>query len=168
MTARRPAFAIREVGIVLAVQAGLLLAMSPFYGPHRDELYFASAGERLAWGYPDQPSFTPALARLAAEAAPHSLVVLRLPALLAVAALVVLAVQFSRLLDGELVAQALVDERPRLWVAAGLVAGIGPSSGTASARRARGRRAGPRCRTTTPETCSSGVSGRRLSCGRDT
>jgi hypothetical protein len=137
--------------------------MSPFYGPHRDELYFASAGQRLAWGYPDQPSFTPALARLASEIAPHSLVVLRLPSLLAAAALVLLAVQLSRLLGGGrsaqaltavvvaasavvmtlghllstatfdtlawtavllLVAQALVDDRPRLWLAAGLVAGI--------------------------------------------
>ena len=51
------------------------------YGPHRDELYFASAGHRLAWGYPDQPSLVALLARLSQEVAPHNLVVLRLPSL---------------------------------------------------------------------------------------
>ena len=65
---RRP-FAWREVGVVVAAQAAVLLVMAPFYGPGRDELYFVSAGERLAWGYPDQPSFTPFLARLATEVA---------------------------------------------------------------------------------------------------
>lgn len=167
MKGQRPAIATREVAIVLAVQAGLLVAMSPFYGPHRDELYFASGGQRLAWGYPDQPWFTPTLARLASDVAPHNLVVLRLPSLLAMVGLVLLAVHFSRLLGGGrsaqvltavvvagsavvmtlghllstatfdmlawtavlvLVAQALVDDRPRLWLAAGLVAGIGLSN----------------------------------------
>jgi len=138
--------------------------MAPHYGPHRDELYFVSAGERLAWGYPDQPSFTPMLARLSTEVAEHSLVVLRLWSVLAVAGLVLLAVQFSRVLGGGRSAQvltavtvaasavvmtvghrlstatfdtlawtavlvlattALADDRPRLWLAAGVVAGIG-------------------------------------------
>ena len=148
----------------MAVQAAVLLVMAPFYGPHRDELYFVSAGQRLDWGYPDQPSLTPLLARISTEIAPHSLVVLRLWSILAVVATVLLAVQFSRLLGGArkarcsprsaspprrvvmavghrlstatfdnlawtavlvLVTQALVDDRPRLWMAAGLVAGVG-------------------------------------------
>lgn len=160
----RPAYARREVGIVVAVQAAVLLAMSPFYGPHRDELYFVSAGQRLDWGYPDQPSLTPLLARISTEIAPHSLVVLRLWSVLAVVGTVLLAVQFSRLLGGArkaqvltavcvasgavvmtvghrlstatfdnlawtavllLVTQALVDDRPRLWLVAGVVAGVG-------------------------------------------
>jgi len=164
VTDDRPAFAWRPVGLVLAVQAALLLVMAPYYGPHRDELYFVSAGQRLAWGYPDQPSFTPLLARLSTELAPHSLVALRVWSIVAVAGVVLLAVQFSRLLGGAraaqvltavtvaasavvmtvghrlstatfdtlawtavlvLVTQALVDDRPRLWLAAGLVAGVG-------------------------------------------
>ena len=146
------------------MQAAVLLVMAPFYGPGRDELYFVSAGQRLAWGYPDQPSFTPFLARLATEIAPHHLVVLRLPALLGVVGIVLLAVQFSRLLGAArggqvltavvvaasavivamghrlttanfdtlawtavlvIATQAVVDERPRLWVLAGVVAGLG-------------------------------------------
>ena len=160
----RPAYARREVGVIVAVQATLLLAMSPFYGPHRDELYFVSAGQRLDWGYPDQPSLTPLLARISTEIAPHSLVVLRLWSVLAVVGTVLLAVQFSRLLGGArkaqvltavcvasgavvmtvghrlstatfdnlawtavllLVTQALVDDRPRFWLVAGVVAGVG-------------------------------------------
>lgn len=60
----------------------LLLALARRYGWHRDELYFLEAGKHLAWGYVDQPPFTPAVARLADWVAPHNLVVLRvLPAL---------------------------------------------------------------------------------------
>ena len=164
MTAVRPAYAWRPVVLITAIQAAVLLAMAPHYGPHRDELYFVSAGRRLAWGYPDQPSFTPLLARISTELSAHSLIVLRLWSIVAVAGLVLLAAQFSRLLGGGrsaqvltaatvaagavviavghrlstatfdtlawtavlvLITQALADDRPRLWLAAGLVAGIG-------------------------------------------
>lgn len=160
----RAPYAVREVAAVVLVQAVVLLAMAPFYGPHRDELYFASAGRRLAWGYPDQPSLTPLLARLADLVAPQSLVALRVPSILAVTGTVCLAAHLARLLGGArgaqvltaatvaasavttavghllstttfdvlawtailvLVAQALVDRRPRLWLLAGLVAGVG-------------------------------------------
>jgi hypothetical protein len=164
MPASRPALAWSGLSVVLAVQAAVLVAMAPFYGPHRDELYFASAGQRLAWGYPDQPSFTPLMARLATEIAPSSLVVLRVPALLAALGLTLLAAHAARVFGGErraqvlaavvvaasavvvatghrlntavfdtlaqaavvvLVAQSVVERRPRLWVAAGLAAGVG-------------------------------------------
>jgi hypothetical protein len=94
----RAKFAVGEVGAVAAGLAVLLLIMVNKYGPHRDELYFVSAGRRLAWGYPDQPSFTPLIARLATELAPHSLLVLRLPSLIAMILLVVCAAAFARLL----------------------------------------------------------------------
>jgi 4-amino-4-deoxy-L-arabinose transferase-like glycosyltransferase len=160
---QRPS-ATREIAVVVAVLAIGLLTMANRYGPHRDELYFVAAGRRLAWGYPDQPALTPLLARAMTTLAPHDLVVLRLPSLVAVCVLVVLSASFSRLLGGGraaqvltavvvaasaltltlghrlstatfdtlawtavllVVARALVENRPRLWLLAGLVAGIG-------------------------------------------
>jgi Dolichyl-phosphate-mannose-protein mannosyltransferase len=168
----RSKFAVWEVGTAAAVLVVLLLIMVNQYGPHRDELYFVSAGQRLAWGYPDQPLFTPLLARLAAELAPHNLLVLRLPSLIAMAALVFCAAAFARLLGGGRAAQvltastvaasvitvtlghrlstatfdtlawaavllvvgyALHDDRPRLWLLAGLLAGLGLNNKTAVA-----------------------------------
>jgi hypothetical protein len=160
----RPPLARGPVALVALVIGGLLLAMAPFYGPHRDELYFASAGQRLAWGYPDQPSLVALLARLAADVDPHNLVLLRLPSLLTACLVIVLAAMTARLFGGERRAQvlaavttgtsvvviavghrlttqtfdiaawsalalvaghALRDGRPRLWLLAGFVAGIG-------------------------------------------
>jgi hypothetical protein len=168
--AERPRFAVLEIGAVVAALAILLLIMINRYGPHRDELYFVSAGQRLAWGYPDQPTFAPLIARLATELAPQNLLVLRLPSLLAMALLVMCAAAFARLLDGGRAAQlltastvaasvvvmtlghrlstatfdtlawtavllvvgyALRDERPRLWLLAGVLAGLGLNNKTA-------------------------------------
>ncbi len=168
--AERPKFAAWEIGAVVAALVILLLIMVNRYGPHRDELYFVSAGQRLAWGYPDQPIFAPLIARLATELAPQNLLALRLPSLLAMALLVVCAAAFARLLDGGRAAQlltaitvaasvvivtlghrlstatfdtltwtavllvvgyALHDDRPRLWLLAGVLAGLGLNNKTA-------------------------------------
>jgi Dolichyl-phosphate-mannose-protein mannosyltransferase len=168
--AERPRFAVVEIGAVVAVFAALQLIMVNRYGPHRDELYFVSAGQRLAWGYPDQPIFAPLLARLATELAPHNLLALRLPSILAMALLVVCAAAFARLLEGGRAAQlltastvaasvvimtlghrlstatfdtlawtavllvvgyALHDDRPRLWLLAGVLAGVALNNKTA-------------------------------------
>ena len=102
-----PRYATAPVAVVSLLLVVLLLLLSNRYGPHRDELYFVSAGVRLAWGYPDQPSLTPALAALATHLAPGSLVVLRLPSALAVAGIVACAAGFGRLLGGGRAAQVL-------------------------------------------------------------
>jgi hypothetical protein len=87
-------------GPVLAVAGGLtlvLLALSTRYGWHRDELYFLEAGKRhLAWGYVDQPPFTPFVARLADAVAPGNLAVLRLLPALTAALDIVLAALVGR------------------------------------------------------------------------
>jgi len=93
-------------GIALAL-AGLLIACSPRYGYHRDELYFVAAGQHLAWGYPDQPPLVPLIARAMSALAPGSLLALRLPAAIASAALVLLTAMIARELGAERRAQVL-------------------------------------------------------------
>ena len=154
----------RGVWLVAAAVAGFLLLLASRYGPHRDELYFASAAHRLAWGYPDQPSLVVISAWLSDLVAPHDLVVLRLPSIALVAATVVMTAAIARVLGGRPGAQvlaaatvgtgavtmflghrlttqtfdlaawtgvllaaayALIEERPRLWLVAGVVAGLG-------------------------------------------
>lgn len=102
-----PPFASWPVIVVAAALAALLIAFSARYGYHRDELYFLACGRHLAWGYPDQPPLVPLVARLMSGLAPASLVVLRLPAALASAALVLLAGLIARELGAGRAAQAL-------------------------------------------------------------
>jgi 4-amino-4-deoxy-L-arabinose transferase-like glycosyltransferase len=84
-----------------------LAGLSGRYGYHRDELYYLAAGRHLAWGFPDQPPLVALLARLLSLLAPGSVVVLRLPSALAVAAVVVLAALLTRELGGQRAAQTL-------------------------------------------------------------
>jgi hypothetical protein len=81
---------------VAGVTGAVLVALSGGYGYHRDELYFLVAGARPAWGYPDQPPLTPLLAWAITRLSGDSLVALRLPSALAVAAVVVLAALLAR------------------------------------------------------------------------
>ena len=85
---------------VLALSGGvtlLLIALSTRYGWHRDELYFLEAGKHhLAWGYIDQPPFTPFVARIADAIAPGNLAVLRLLPALTGGATIALAAAIAR------------------------------------------------------------------------
>ncbi|HXW47605.1 MAG TPA: glycosyltransferase family 39 protein [Streptosporangiaceae bacterium] len=107
VTPRLPRFAWWPVAGIAAALAALLAAYAGRYGYHRDELYFLACGQHLSWGYPDQPPLVPLIARLMTDLAPGSLVVLRLPSVLAAAGLVLLTALLTREFGGGRAAQAL-------------------------------------------------------------
>ena len=102
-----PRVAWRPLALVSAAVAVLLLIVSGRYGPHRDELYFVAAGQRLDWGYADQPSFTPLVARVVSDLFGDVLVGWRLPSSLAAGAVVLLTGLMARRMGGERPAQLL-------------------------------------------------------------
>jgi hypothetical protein len=83
------------------------MVVSARYGYVRDELYFLSAGQHLAFGYVDQPPLTPVLARITALATGNTLPGLRVLPALALAALVVLTAAMSRQLGAGRTGQLL-------------------------------------------------------------
>lgn len=97
----------RPVGAVSAALVALLLALSPRYGYHRDELYFRVLAEHPGWGYVDQPPFTPMAARVSMTLFGDSPAALRVLPALAMAALVVLTALIARELGGGRAAQTL-------------------------------------------------------------
>lgn len=97
----------RAVWWVAGAVVSMLVVVSPRYGWHRDELYFLQAGRHLAWGYVDQPPFTPLVARIVDEVVGPNLFALRLLPALATAATVVLGAAFVRELGGDRRSQAL-------------------------------------------------------------
>src|SRR5215467_9352874 len=106
-TGTLPDFAVLPVSAVAGLLTALLIAVSGWYGYHRDELYFIESGRHLAWGYPDQPPLVPLIARLMTDIAPGSLVLLRLPSALAAGLLVLLTALLTRELGGGRTAQVL-------------------------------------------------------------
>jgi 4-amino-4-deoxy-L-arabinose transferase-like glycosyltransferase len=97
-----------SLSVIAGVVGVVLLAFSGRYGYHRDELYFIACGQHLAWGYPDQPSLVPLIARMMTAIDSTSLVVLRLPSDIAAAGTVFLTGVIARELgagrSGQLVA----------------------------------------------------------------
>jgi hypothetical protein len=94
-----------------AASAGLtvlgLLLLSGGYGFHRDELYFIVAGRHPAWGYADQPPFTPLLSAAMTTLFGVTPTAVRIAPALAVGACVLLAALMARDVGGDRRAQAL-------------------------------------------------------------
>ncbi|RVX42763.1 dolichyl-phosphate-mannose-protein mannosyltransferase [Nonomuraea polychroma] len=113
-----PAFAWRTVGSIAGVVVVTLLMLSPWYGYHRDELYFRMLGQSPAWGYFDQPPLTPLLARLSTELFGDTIVGLRVVPALCAGLLILIGAAITRELGGRTGAQTLA--------AAGLGTGMFP------------------------------------------
>jgi len=107
MAAPVPAIAWGPVGVVLGVVAALLVVTSTRYGYHRDELYYLAAGRHLAWGYSDQGPLSPFLAEIFGTLGHGSLLVFRIPSMLAALGSGLLASLIARELDGRIFAQVL-------------------------------------------------------------
>jgi hypothetical protein len=102
----------RDPSLVLVTSVGLAtfvlhLVTSGRYGYQRDELYFISCAQHLAWGYVDQPPLIALVAKVALFLFGDSLVGLRFLPALAAGATVVVTGRIARRLGGGLVAQGL-------------------------------------------------------------
>ncbi|MEU7892828.1 glycosyltransferase family 39 protein [Nonomuraea sp. NPDC049152] len=102
-----PSLAWRPLAVVAALLSALLLALSPLYGYHRDELYFRFLAEHPAWGYVDQPPLTPMLAKVSIALFGDTLTGLRIPAVLCAAVLILMVGLITRELGGDRKAQVL-------------------------------------------------------------
>jgi len=96
LTRARAPFAWRGVALIALAAFAVEMAVSARYGYVRDELYFLTAGQHLAFGYVDQPPLTPLIARLSAVLSGNSLIGLRAGPALGMAFLVVATAAMSR------------------------------------------------------------------------
>ena len=103
----RPPAAISAIAAIAIAEVVLLVSLAGGYGYHRDELYFIQAGKHPAWGFDDQPPFTPLIGRLATELFGQTPTGLRVPSALALGACVLLAGLTARELGGGRRAQVL-------------------------------------------------------------
>src|SRR5580698_4693803 len=90
---------------IAAVVALLHVLTNNRYGFHRDELQFLSDARHLDWGFVAYPPFTPYIERIGLALFGVSIVWLRLSAVLAQAAVVVLAGLITKHLGGSRLAQ---------------------------------------------------------------
>jgi len=107
------------LSIAAAVAVAQLIAAAVGGGYWFDEVYMLAIGRHhLDWGSADQPPIVPALAALMDRVAPGSIIALRLPAVVATAAAVVVAALIARELGGDRCAQALTAgaQATALWI----------------------------------------------------
>jgi 4-amino-4-deoxy-L-arabinose transferase-like glycosyltransferase len=107
------------LSIAAAVAVAQLIAAAVGGGYWFDEVYMLAIGRHhLDWGSADQPPIVPALAALMDRVAPGSIIALRLPAVVATAAAVVVAALIARELGGDRRAQALTAgaQATALWI----------------------------------------------------
>jgi hypothetical protein len=95
------------IALIAVAAAAVEMAVSARYGYVRDELYFLSAGQHLAFGYVDQPPLTPLLARITAALTGGTLAGFRILPALCLAALVVMTAAMSRRLGAGRTGQLL-------------------------------------------------------------
>src|SRR6266567_4519995 len=95
------------IALIAVAAVAVEMAVSARYGYVRDELYFLSAGQHLAFGYVDQPPLTPLLARITAALTGGTLVGFRILPALCLAALVVMTAAMSRRLGAGRTGQLL-------------------------------------------------------------
>src|SRR5215469_12373749 len=96
-----PGWALAILGLAVHLWA------SRGYDYFLDEMYFIVCGERLDWGFVDQPPLIPAVAAAMHHLFPGSLVMLRLLPALAHGATIVLAGMTARRLGGGLWAETI-------------------------------------------------------------
>ena len=93
--------------VLVVAKLGIHLALATRYGRHRDEYYFIDCGKNLAFGYVDHAPFVPWLAGLSTALFGDSLLMLRLPSILAGAATVWLTIRLARRFGANVYGQAL-------------------------------------------------------------
>jgi hypothetical protein len=94
--------------VAASLVTAVLLGFADRYGFHRDELYFRITGQHLAFGYADQPPFTPLIARLEGALFGDSPVALRVWPALVTGAVVLMGALLCREFGGGRRAQAVV------------------------------------------------------------
>ncbi|MCZ6807300.1 MAG: glycosyltransferase family 39 protein, partial [Deltaproteobacteria bacterium] len=95
------------MAVLVVAKLGIHLALSTRYGRHRDEYYFIDCGQNLAFGYVDHAPLVPWLAGLSTALFGDSLLMLRLPSILAGAATVWLTILLARRFGANTYGQAL-------------------------------------------------------------
>jgi len=96
----RPRVPLLLVPLLALATVTLHVAFAGRYGYFRDELYFIICGQRLAWGYVDQPPFIALATRVATELFGTSLTGFRLIPALASGVLVALTCHLTRRFGG--------------------------------------------------------------------